>query len=251
MLYGSRVSGRLVPIADLSALSKPGEVFEIHIETDGIPDEQMVIQQLLTLEQQFEDLRVLYIETDGTNIKMEVTDIGPSGWTFAGIVTAIPTVLILIGVTIGAIFLWQIVTTAHPVLLLLVGLGGIMLFLSVAGIWEKIPKPIQIRTKAEETKSEIKDVVKRQKGIYTQERLALKTTLTDIREDSLPRVEKEIKVLEEKKVKAKDEKKRFMEGSELRQLYKERKELKETQREATKRLGEIAKKFETLAELGD
>lgn len=151
MQYGSKVAGRLVPIdPNVQRLSEPQGIYEILIQTEDIPDEQMAIQQLLTLEKQFEDLRVLYVETVGNDIRMQIIDMGPGAWSLWGIASLIPVILVSVLIIVVGLGIWQIVSM-NPIILFLVILGGIALVITTAGV--KIPTPKQIRT---ETKDKLK-----------------------------------------------------------------------------------------------
>jgi hypothetical protein len=97
MQYGTRIAGALKPRFVESAgidadLSVPGEVYQFDIETEGfsIEQEEQIIVQLLTLEEQTPDLKILHINADANSnvITMQFTDTGPNPFSFIGLLGA-------------------------------------------------------------------------------------------------------------------------------------------------------------------
>lgn len=199
MYYGSRVNGLLKPVPEELGLgyTQPGEIFELQMETGGIPDETAAITQLLQLEQSTPDMQILYIETNqqtGT-ITMQFMDKGPGAIILSGLLTSIPTFLIIGAIVIVGYFLWSVTqptTTNQWLLLGLAAAGvGLVLFMAfyqklppVGKVWEKTPKEpratptvryreeqINIRTRLKEIDREIaridEQIKERKKTIET------------------------------------------------------------------------------------
>jgi len=152
MQYGSRVNGVLKPVPEELGYTQPGEVFELQMETGGIPDETAAITQLLQLEQNTPDMQILYIETNqqtGT-ITMQFMDKGPGAIILSGLLTSIPTLLIVGSVIIVGYFLWIVMqpTTTNQWLVIGLTTAGIGLILFMA-FQDKLPKPAKIWEKGE------------------------------------------------------------------------------------------------------
>ena len=150
MRYGRKIQGRLVAVPESLRVSKPGEVYELHIYTDEpFEEDTALFNQLLLLEQQYPDLKVEYVETWSAEktIVLQVKDLGPGGFAIGGIISLIPTLFILIGIVVVGYILWQTLET-NPILLWLGALaGGVIIFYYFIGA--KLDKPTTIRTKAE------------------------------------------------------------------------------------------------------
>lgn len=253
MLYGSRVSGRLVPIADLSALSKPGEVFEIHIETDGIPDEQIAIQQLLTLEQQFEDLRVLYIETDVANIKMQITDVGPGAIDIWSVLYGLPAILIVGAIVVIALIGYQLFTT-QPTWVWFLALGAVLALWGIPKILrparEALPSLKELRSEVKKTKEEEGTISAEEKLI--ERRKGAKTILADLREEikglrgDRRELKDEIKAEKARPVSDVDEIKRL--GKDERAVEREIRKARKSQRQWQKVADEVDKQLSGVKE---
>ena len=145
MLYGKKVQGRLVNVPETLGYTKPGEVYELQIDTEPFNDETSAIQQLLTLEEQVPDLKVLFIDTcpDG-KVVMQIQDVGPGSISIGGLFSLIPSVFVLIGIIVVGVMLWQVMAQ-NPVLIYLLALaGGTVLFFYFIG--KHIPSPSIIRT---------------------------------------------------------------------------------------------------------
>jgi len=133
MQYGSRVNGRLVPkFVDSLSTTKPSEIFEVAIEVDGltVANENEAITQLLTLEQQFPDMKILYVDTctEAQKIIMQFTDVGPCFISFSGVFGAIPALFMILGIAIIGYLLWQVMQTNPLLLWGLAIIGGVVAF---------------------------------------------------------------------------------------------------------------------------
>lgn len=129
MQFGTKVTGKrqaLHASAAISVETKPGEVYELTIYTEGIPDENTAITQVLALESQVADLKVLYVETNPDNtITLQFMDAGPGAIALGALFTALPGFLFVAGLIIVGILAYQIYFSASSWLLpALVVIGG-------------------------------------------------------------------------------------------------------------------------------
>jgi len=161
MRYGAIVSGRLDVITvslEEDRYSKPGDIYQIELHTDRPftpEDEANIITQSLTLEQQFPDLKVLYVETcNEGKITIQVQDVGPGAFSVGGLISWMPQIFILIGIALVAYTLWQVYQTNPLMMWALVVVGGAVAFYLIAGPALKgLPTATAIRT---ETKEKLK-----------------------------------------------------------------------------------------------
>lgn len=143
MQYGKRVAGMYSPktISTL-ATTKPGEIYEFHVETESaFENEEAIINQLLLLESEVKDLKITSIETVGNNkIILQFKDAGPGAISLWGVWDVIPTLLIVVGLVVALIVVWQIWTT-QPWLLLLGAGASVALFvlLGTKPLVERLP----------------------------------------------------------------------------------------------------------------
>ena len=144
MLYGKKVQGRLVNVPETLGYTKPGEVYELQIDTEPFNDETAAIQQLLTLEEQVPDLKVLFIDTcPGGKVVMQIQDVGPGALSIGGLFSLIPSLFIVIGIIVVGVMLWQVMEQ-NPVLIYLLALaGGAIMFFYFIG--SKLPAPSIVR----------------------------------------------------------------------------------------------------------
>lgn len=137
MQYGTKVNGRLEPrFIETADLTDAGKVYQVDIETSGIVDEASAIEQLLTLEQQFPDLQIVYIETNrNTNmIQLQFVDAGPGQFSFTGLLGAMPMLLGVVFIGVVAFVLWQVYSTNPILLWALLALGaGVAFFFFTSG----------------------------------------------------------------------------------------------------------------------
>jgi hypothetical protein len=142
MQYGTKINGRLQPkyITALgeagtdSNMTKPGEIYQFDIDVDQIPDETTAIQQTLTLEDKYPDLKVLYVETNPqTNkVTLQVADTG-GDWDLGGILQDLPYFFIIAGIVIVGIILWQVYQQNPVYLYALLLIGGAITFFILVG----------------------------------------------------------------------------------------------------------------------
>lgn len=155
MQYGKFVAGKLEPrFVESAGLSAPGGIYQADIETDGIPDEAAAIAQLLMLEEQVPDLKLLYINTNVSTgvITMQFTDLGPDSFSFIGLMGAMPVLLGLILVAVVAYTLWTVYSSSAWLLWAMLALGaGVAFFYFTSG---KISMPTApIRAPAAEART--------------------------------------------------------------------------------------------------
>lgn len=263
MQYGSKINGRLIPIIatlDTLPITKPGEIFELEIQTEGITDETVVIQQLLTLEDTTTDLKILYIDTNRQNniITMQIQDAGPAGFSLSGFLTTMPSILILMGVVVAAYLLWQLYTQNPIWLWVIAALGGAIAFYLLLGERiTQIPQPAKIITEGHTKDKDLRENIKVQSTSLNSERMTIKTTLTDIR-DAQNKVREDTERLENEYAKIKKQKKPSDEQKErlkilpdeMRELQRKDREYSATQAAYQKRLEDIAKQQEILGKVG-
>lgn len=184
MYYGTRIPGALKPVAVDATATKPLEVFEIELETEGIPDEAAAIQQLLTLEET-PDLKILYIETDqiSNKITLQFMDTGPGQISFGGLFSAIPAIAILVGIVIVGIILWQLYNSNLSWLLIpLIIVGGVATLGLIFAPQLSQLRPAQIRTESRVSNDRLQERINGERNALNQERQTIKNTLTDIRD---------------------------------------------------------------------
>ena len=157
MQFGSRINGRLVNLPATLGLTKPGDIYEVYIDTQGIPDETTAIQQLLTLEQQVPDLKVLYVQTDATTnrIVLQFIDAGPGQFGLETVLMWLPQVLIIAGIVTVAMFLFGLLPTLQTLpswIWYIAVIGGALL----VGAWltRGVSRPAEIAAVAREKREE-------------------------------------------------------------------------------------------------
>jgi hypothetical protein len=167
MLYGSRVKGQYKTLYPATlGDTKPGEVFDFEIEVEDFSDENAAITQILTLEQTTPDLKVLYAETNPQTrkINVQMMDTGPGSWSIAAILTNIPSLLIVAGIIVAGILVYQIYMSPTGWLLpalVIIG-GGVLIYYFVGrgfvgGQDAFAPKTMKMESEAEkETREEQK-----------------------------------------------------------------------------------------------
>lgn len=152
MQFGTKVKGKLEPVnqAELK-LTNPYEIFQLDFETQGIPDEESLITELLALENKIEDFQLLYIETNkekGT-LTLQFADRGPGQISFAGVFGAVPALALLAGVLIVGIILWQVYSSSNSFLLVpLIVVGGVVALFLIAPSAMTGFRPVPIRTQS-------------------------------------------------------------------------------------------------------
>lgn len=207
MHYGTKVNGRLEPhFIETADLTNAKEVYQIDIETSGIVDEAGAIDQLLTLEEQFPDLRVVYIETDrNTNtIHLQFADAGPGQFSFTGLLAAMPAILAVVFIAVLAFTLWT-VYASNPILLwALLALGAGVAFFYLTSTQIKMPttpiygrKPTPKPTPSVEYREEAMAERQRER-LAEQRRRDAEKRIEDL-EDERKRKERELKSAKEKK----------------------------------------------------
>jgi hypothetical protein len=140
--YGARVNGRLQAITESAALSQPGQTYEAHLSTQGIPDETATITQVLQMEQ-IPDLKVTYVQTNADgSIVVQFKDAGPGQFGFETVMAYFPQILMLAGVVLLAISLFWVVPALQTIpsyVWYFVAGGALVLGLAwLAGAW-KLP----------------------------------------------------------------------------------------------------------------
>jgi len=155
MQYGTKVQGRLqfMPVASLAPdetyYTQPGEVYEFQLDTEPFDNHEEAIAQLLTLEQEFADLEVVYVETCWKGkVTLQIRDKGPGSISITGVVSLIPTIFVLIGVIVVGIMLFQVMESSPILIWLLALAGGATIFYYFIGKY--LPEPKKIYEKERE-----------------------------------------------------------------------------------------------------
>lgn len=256
MRYGTRIPGTLKPVAVTASATKPNEIFHIELETEGIPDETAIIQQLLTLEE-MPDLRVLYIETDtrASKVTVQFMDTGPGQISFGGLFSAIPAVALLVGVVIVGIVLWQLYTSNLSWLLVpLIVVGGLVVFsLVFAGPLTTSMRPAQIRTDTRVANDRLRDKIQEENSRLVSERTTIKTNLTNVKsaeEAALrarSRLEDEVNRTHTSSAEGREARMRISE--ELKTINENLENYRQSRTTYQRRLDEIARQQESLGKV--
>lgn len=200
VVYGNKVSGRRVP--QRLAETKPGDVFEFQIQTAPFENEDCIITKLLTLEQSFPDLKVLYVETDPEGmVTLQITDAGPGQISIGGVISLIPHLFILIGIVVIGIILWQVMQTQpYLVWLLLLAGGAVMVYYFVG---KGLASVATIRKRGRTIR--MQEGSRAELDYYSEQRKGYEGTLRRV-ESELNRVGGDVKDIQKKKRKTQDDK---------------------------------------------
>lgn len=130
---GRRVIGRLKPLTveDISLkTSVQGELYEIHITTDGIPNPRIAVETLAYHLHNSYGAETFWAHADGRTIKLQITG-SPFAW--AALIPFIPLILSGIGVLVTFIAVWQIFAgiPSWAWALLVIGLSSIFIIPSL------------------------------------------------------------------------------------------------------------------------
>lgn len=147
MRYGTRASGKLQPAPQVLGMSVPSAIYEAQMETQGIPDENVAIAQVLQLEAQVPDLRVLYVETNPLTgiITVQFTDAGPGQFGLETTLAWLPQLLLVGGIIVGVIVMFFVVPALQTIpnwVWYAVGIGGVLVAAAyLTGAWKITPSP--------------------------------------------------------------------------------------------------------------
>jgi len=152
--YGQKIRGKLVEkhlpsertlIATADDLTVAGGVYQIDLETNGVPNPQAAIDQLLLLEDQEPDLKILHINADpkSTVITIQFMDKGPGQFSFTGLLASMPILLGLVFIVVIAYVLWTVYSSNPLILLFLGAIGaGVAFFYFTSGKISSSSAPI-------------------------------------------------------------------------------------------------------------
>lgn len=135
---GQRRTGTLLPIpADmLKGETEVGAIYEVHIETKGIPNPQLAAETLLKeLPKHFPTIKILWIAVEDNTIKIQFQG-SPISWEL--LLMLLPLILGAIGIAAVLIAVYLIVGGPALWIVLLLGFGLFALF-----ILPKIPEVLK------------------------------------------------------------------------------------------------------------
>jgi hypothetical protein len=147
--FGRRFTGVLKPQLDLG-LTNAGSSYQVDLQTQNltVENEGAAINQLLSMEQDIADLRILYVETnpDQQNITIQFMDTGPGQFSLSGFLTSLPSYMLFGAILIVGYVLWTFMQPQTLNQWLVVALGaigaGLVMYLALWGE-ERLPKPEQ------------------------------------------------------------------------------------------------------------
>jgi hypothetical protein len=148
--WGQRFTGVLRPQTDLG-MTRPRSSYQVDLQTQGLTSENegIAISQLFTLEQEYPDLRILYVETnpEDQNVAIQFADVGPGQFSLAAFLTSLPSLLMFGAIIIIGYVLWSFIqpSTMNQWAIVALGAIGVGLTLYLA-FWTRIPAPQTIRT---------------------------------------------------------------------------------------------------------
>lgn len=129
--FGRRIEGRTVYVPRvLLSESVPGQVYEIQMKTDEIPEDKMKVVAELLIEKLSEKFmaKVYYVEV-GKNYVIVQLEGSPFAWEV--LLAFLPEILKAVGVILIAVGVFLIYAKA-PWETLMVAIGGLLLFLAPA-----------------------------------------------------------------------------------------------------------------------
>lgn len=110
--WGQRFTGVLRPQTDLG-MTRPRTSYQVDLQTQGLTaeNEGLAISQLLSLEDQYPDLRILHVETnpDQQTITMQFMDAGPGQWSLTGFLSSLPTLFMVFAIGVVGYMLWTFI----------------------------------------------------------------------------------------------------------------------------------------------
>jgi len=127
---GFKIPGRLIPLSQVElslGSSVPGEIYEIHIETDGIPNPKLAAESLVSgLRERF-GVRTVWIQADAKTIRMQIIG-SPFAW--ATLIPFIPLILTTVGVAVVLISVFLVFREIPPWVWGLLAVGLILIYVS-------------------------------------------------------------------------------------------------------------------------
>lgn len=124
--FGKSVEGRLIEMSSVTLTdSVPGKIYEIHIETNGVPDAKNVVMTLAEKLHDEHKANTIWAEVEGDTIKIQVIG-SPFAW--AALIPFIPAILGLLGITVVLISVYSVLAAIPGWAwgLLVVGIGLIL-----------------------------------------------------------------------------------------------------------------------------
>ena len=108
--FGTRVSGVLVPLRQQTltlGTSVPGQIYELVLETGGIPDPEATANTLIREIPNFDPKsRVLWVESYNQTIRLQITG-SPFVWT--ALLVALPGILGLLGIALTLVSIYNVI----------------------------------------------------------------------------------------------------------------------------------------------
>lgn len=126
--YGTPVRGRLVPVSEpeLSVkMALPGELYQVEIQTSGVPDPQSALETLISELNGF-GAKTVYAYADSERILLQLYG-SPFAW--AALIPFLPLILGGIGIVVTFIAVWFIFAEIPSWAWGALAIGLVMLFL--------------------------------------------------------------------------------------------------------------------------
>ena len=135
---GQKMPGSLAPLSQVTLSTgetEKGKYYELHIDTDGIPDPRKAVETLIAgLRNQ--GVETVWASADARRINIQVAG-SPLAW--AVLIPLIPTILSVLGVVVTLVAIYSIFTGIPGWALGLLAIG--LLFLTVIPTLIKLPPP--------------------------------------------------------------------------------------------------------------
>lgn len=128
VVYGTPVSGRFVPLSESELSVKmalPGELYQVEIQTEGVPNPQMALQTLISELNRF-GAKTVYAYADSERIVLQLQG-SPFAW--AALIPFLPMILSGIGIVVIFIAVWFIFAEIPSWAWGALAIGLVMLFL--------------------------------------------------------------------------------------------------------------------------
>jgi hypothetical protein len=148
MEYGTRVVGRTLAIPqDMLTESIPGQVYELEISTNGIPNPNQVVATLNTkIPQKFPDAKIVWAQIQGNTIRIQIQG-SPFAWSL--LLLFIPQILSAIGIIVAFIAVYLVIGAipSWAWALLAVGLGLVIFapIISKAVTPSHVPQLVEVK----------------------------------------------------------------------------------------------------------
>ena len=124
--FGKHMEGKLLEMTGIAlGDSVPGKVYEIHIQTNGVPDAEKAVMILAEKLYDEHKAHTIWAEVDGDTIRLQVIG-SPFAW--AVLIPFIPAIMGLLGISIVLISVYSVLAAipSWAYALLAVGVGLIL-----------------------------------------------------------------------------------------------------------------------------